>query len=117
VPSENSSGKRIQRGSITKTGNAHLRRVLIEAGLGLPTRPALGPTLHKRQQDLSHEVKEIAWRAQHRLHKRYRSLAAAGKNPQKIVTAVGRELLGFIWAIGVQVENNRSQQSVAIAAS
>jgi hypothetical protein len=56
---------------------------------------------------LSEEVKEIAWKAQHRLHKRYRTLSAAGKEKQKVITAVGRELLGFIWAIGVQVERNR----------
>jgi hypothetical protein len=54
-------------------------------------------------------VKEIAWKAQHRLHKRYRNLTAAGKNKQKAMTALGRELLGFIWAIGIQVESNRSQ--------
>lgn len=75
VASEDSSGKRVRRGAITKTGKG-----------------------------ISEEIKEIAWKAQHRLHKRYHRLAAAGKNPPKIVTAVGRELLGFIWAIGVHVE-------------
>jgi transposase len=55
---------------------------------------------------LSEEVKEIAWKAQHRLHQRYRTLSAAGKEKQKVITAVGRELLGFIWAIGVQAERN-----------
>jgi transposase len=105
VPSEDSSGERVRRGSITKTGNAHLRRVMIEAAWTYRHRPAIGPTLHRRQQGLSPEVKEIAWRAQTRLHKRYRGLTAAGKNHQKIVTALGRELLGFIWAIAIQVEN------------
>jgi transposase len=111
VASEDSSGKRVQRGAITKTGNAHLRRVVIEAAWAYRHRPAIGATLHKRQQGVSEEVKEIAWKAQHRLHKRYRSLAAAGKNQQKIVTALGRELLGFIWAIGVKVESNDSQRT------
>jgi transposase len=111
VASEDSSGKRVQRGAITKTGNAHLRRVVIEAAWAYRHRPAIGATLHKRQQGVSEEVKEIAWKAQHRLHKRYRSLVAAGKNQQKIVTAVGRELLGFIWAIGVKVESNGSQRT------
>jgi transposase len=111
VASEDSSGKRVQRGAITKTGNAHLRRVVIEAAWAYRHRPAIGATLHKRQLRVCEEVKEIAWKAQHRLHKRYRSLAAAGKNQQKIVTAMGRELLGFIWAIGVKVESNGSPRT------
>jgi len=115
VASEDSSGKRVQRGAITKTGNAHLRRVVIEAAWAYRHRPAVGATLHKRQQGVSREVQEIAWKAQHRLHKRYRSLAAAGKNKQKLVTAIGRELLGFIWAIGVQVERNLSQPRLLAA--
>jgi transposase len=93
VASEDSSGKRVRRGGITKTGNAHLRRVVVEAAWAYRHPPALGATLRKRQEGLREEVKEIAWKAQHRLHKRYRSLAARGKNPQKVVTAVGRELL------------------------
>jgi len=109
VPSEESTGQRIRRGAITKTGNAHLRRVVIEAAWAYRHRPAIGATLHKRQQGVCAEVKEIAWKAQHRLHKRYRSLAAAGKNQPKLVTALGRELLGFIWAIGAQVECHPSQ--------
>jgi transposase len=104
VPSEDSSGKRIQRGPITKTGNTHLRRIAIEAAWAYRHRPTIGAALRKRQEGLSEEVKEIAWKAQHRLHKRYRTLSAAGKEKQKVITAVGRELLGFIWAIGVQVE-------------
>ncbi len=111
VASEDSSGKRIQRGPITKTGNAHLRRVMIEAAWAYRHRPAIGAALHRRQQGVSEEIKEIAWKAQHRLHKRYHSLAAAGKNQQKVVTALGRELLGFIWAIGVKVEQNGSQRT------
>jgi transposase len=111
VASENSSGKRVQRGGITKTGNAHLRRVVVEAAWAYRHPPALGATLRKRQEGLREEVKEIAWKAQHRLHKRYRSLAARGKNPQKTVTAVGRELLGFIWAIGNKVESNGSHRT------
>src|SRR5260370_169084 len=106
VSSEHSSGKRIQRGQITKTGNAHLRRIAMEAAWAYRHRPTIGAALRKRQEGLSEEVKEIAWKAQHRLHKRYRNLLAAGKEKQKVITAVGRELLGFIWAIGVQVERN-----------
>jgi len=104
VPSEDSSGKRKRRGSITKTGNAHLRRIAVEAAWSYRLRPGIGPALRKRQQGVAEEIKEIAWKAQHRLHKRYSRLAAAGKDQRKIVTAVGRELLGFIWAIGVKAE-------------
>ena len=104
VPSENSSGQRTQRGSITKTGNAHLRRIAIEAAWSYRLRPGIGPALRKRQQGVPEEIKEIAWKAQHRLHQRYLRLQAAGKDQRKIVTAVGRELLGFIWAIGTKAE-------------
>ena len=112
--SEDTSGKRTRRGAITKTGNAHLRRIVIEAAWAYRYRPAVGGTLRKRQATLSDEVKGIAWKAQHRLHGRYRKLLGRGKCPQQVVTAVGRELLGFIWAIGVTVEHEqRTRQSVA----
>jgi transposase len=89
VSSEHSSGKRMQRGPITKTGNAHLRRIAIEAAWAYRHRPAIGPRLRKRQKaQLSEEVKEIAWKAQHRLHKRYRTLSAAGKEKQKVNSSV-----------------------------
>lgn len=108
VPREDSSGERTRRGGITKTGNAHLRRVVVEAAWAYRYRPALGPTLRKRQAALDQDVKEIAWKAQYRLHARYRGLTARGKCKQHVVTAVGRELLGFIWAIGVAVEAKQS---------
>jgi transposase len=104
VASEDSTGTRIRRGAITKTGNAHLRRVVIEAAWAYRHRPAIGATLRKRQAPVSSDVTAIAWKAQHRLHARYRHLTAQGKCQQEVVTAVGRELLGFIWAIGVKVE-------------
>jgi transposase len=114
VASENSTGTRIRRGGITKTGNAHLRRVVIEAAWAYRYRPAVGAMLRKRQAGASEEVRAIAWKAQHRLHARYRHLTARGKCKQETVTAVGRELLGFIWAIGVNVESqNRHPNSVA----
>jgi transposase len=69
VPSENSTGKRKMRGSITKTGNAHLRRVVVEAAWSYRHRPGIGAELGKRQQGTPEEIKEIAWKAQHRLHK------------------------------------------------
>jgi transposase len=105
VSSEDSTGRRIRRGAITKTGNAHLRRVVIEAAWAYRYRPAVGAPLRKRQASVSEEVKAMAWKAQHRLHARYRHLTAHGKCKQQTVTAIGRELLGFIWAIGVHVES------------
>ena len=113
VPSENSSGKRTRRGSITKTGNAHLRRIVIEAAWSYRLRPGIGPALRKRQEGVPEPIKEIAWKAQVRLTKRYARLAAAGKDQRKIVTAVGRELLGFIWAIGIKAEAASKLQMAA----
>ena len=104
VASEDSSGVRIRRGAITNTGNAHLRRVIVEAAWAYQHRPAVGAALRKRHATLDADVLAIAWKAQHRLHARYRSLTARGKSKQSAVTAVGRELLGFIWAIGLAVE-------------
>jgi transposase len=115
VASEHSSGNRVQRGSITKTGNAHLRRVIVEAAWAYQRRPWLGGYLLRRQRDLqlSEEVKEIAWKAQHRLHRRYSKLTAAGKNKNQTVTAVGRELLGFIWDIAAQTERGYREPQAA----
>ena len=115
VASEDSSGPRIRRGAITKTGNAHLRRIVIEAAWAYRHRPSVGPTLRKRHAALDDEVKAIAWKAQHRLHARYRTLTAKGKTKQQAVTAVGRELLGFIWAIGVTVEAKEHHPQPAAA--
>jgi transposase len=108
VSSEFSSGNRIRRGGITKTGNAHLRRVIVEAAWAYQRRPWVGGALLKRQQGLDQEIKDIAWKAQWRLHTRYKKLAARGKNKNQIVTAIGRELLGFIWAIAVRIEARAS---------
>src|ERR1022692_2457497 len=113
VPSEDSSGQRTRRGSITKTGNAHLRRIAIEAAWSYRLRPGIGPALRKRQEGVPEQIRQIAWKAQHRLHMRYLRLAAAGKDKRKIVTALARELLGFIWAIGVKTETTTTQQMAA----
>ena len=106
TPSEHSSGNRIQRGPITKSGNAHLRRVLVEAAWAYQHRPNVSGFLLRRQKKLalSDEVKRIAWKAQLRLSGRYKKLTARGKNKNETVTAIGRELLGFVWAIAVETE-------------
>lgn len=113
VSSEHSSGSRIQRGGITKTGNAHLRRVIVEAAWAYQHKPWIGGWLAKRQQGLDEETKAIAWKAQWRLCTRYKKMAARGKNKPQIVTAIGRELLGFIWAIAIRVEARHGQQPCA----
>lgn len=110
VAREHSSGERTWRGGITKTGNAHLRHIVVEAGWSYRHRPAIGPGLKKRQSQVTEDVKEIAWKAQHRLHGRYRSLTGRGKSKAQAVTAVARELLGFIWAIGVKVEQQTRER-------
>ena len=111
VSSEFTTGKQVRRGKITKTGNAHLRRVVGEAAWAYQRRPWVGGFLKKRQQGLEQEVKDIAWKAQTRLHSRYTKLTARGKNKNQTVTAVGRELLGFIWAIAVRTEAKYQKQA------
>jgi transposase len=106
VPSERSSGGNTSRGGITKTGNSQLRRVLVEAAWAYRHRPRIGRELQKRQQCLSAAIREISWKAQHRLHSRYVALALRGKHRNVVITAVARELLGFIWAVGKEVERS-----------
>jgi transposase len=98
VPSEHSSGTKQARGAITKTGNAHLRRVLVEAAWHYRHHPFVGDALRKRQQGAPDTVVTQAWAAQQRLYRRYQRLAARGKPKQHVVTAVARELTGFLWA-------------------
>jgi len=111
VPSEHSSGGTRRQGAVTKTGNAHLRRVLFESAWCYRHRPGRGRALTERQRDLPEPIKELAWKAQHRLHRRYVALSSRGKPAQKVVTAVARELLGFVWAIAVQIEASQRAKS------
>jgi transposase len=98
VPSEHSSGPKRAQGAITKTGNAHLRRVLVEAAWHYRHRPFISAALRRRQHGAPEVVVAQAWRAQQRLHRRYHRFAARGKPSQHIITAVARELTGFVWA-------------------
>lgn len=115
VPSEYSSGHRKSQGSITKAGNAHLRRVVIEAAWNYNKQPSIGYRLRKRQEGLSAELKDIAWRAQMRLSSRFGRLLARGKPKPKVVVAVARELLAFIWELGQQVAKERQQKEQDVA--
>ena len=98
VPSEHSSGMKRAQGGITKTGNAHLRRVLVESAWHYRHHPFVSATLRARQRGAPADVIARAWTAQQRLYRRYQRLAARGKPKQHIVTAVARELTGFVWA-------------------
>lgn len=104
VPREHSSAGNISRGPITKTGNSHLRRVIVEASWAYQHKPSLYRVLQRRQANVSEEVKAISMKAQHRLHGRYRKLTGRGKSHQHAMMAVARELLGFIWAIATHIE-------------
>jgi transposase len=103
VPSEHSSGESKKRGGITKTGNGHARRALIEAAhtYRLPAR--ISRLLRERQKDLSAEIQKIAWNAQVRLCGRYQRLIGRGKETNVVVVAIAREIAAFMWAIAKQV--------------
>lgn len=104
VPREHSSGSSVRRGAITKTGNAHLRRIVVEAAWAYRYGPSCTGALKQRQAGQPDVITALAWKAQHRLCTRYRHLLGRGKPKQHVVTVIARELLGFIWAIGVAAE-------------
>jgi transposase len=102
VPSEHSSGETQRRGRITRTGNGHVRRILVESAWSYRHRPAMGWAIRKRNEGVAPAVQAIACKAQHRLHGRYKKLLGRGKNKQQTVTALARELAGFVWSIARQ---------------
>jgi transposase len=106
IPSESSSGEIRRQGNITKTGNRHVRRLLVEAAWSYRFPPALKGDLKKRQEGQLPSVQTISWKAQNRLHKKYFRLLSRGKVAGKAITAVARELAGFIWAVTQEIENN-----------
>jgi transposase len=102
VPSEHSSGEKTRRGRITKCGNGHARRILVESAWAYRFRPALSRSIRQRNEGLPPETQATAWKAQQRLHGRYKRLLNRGKSKQQVVTALARELSGFVWAIAHQ---------------
>ena len=102
VPSEHSSGEKRRQGSITKVGNSHVRRLLVEAAWHARRRPKVGYDLARRQRGQHAEIIERAWRCQQRLYQRWQRMAGRGKPRQKIVVACARELAGFVWAIATE---------------
>lgn len=103
VPREHSSGERVARGGITKAGNAHVRRVLCETAWNYRFG-GTGRDVAKRRAATTPEVQAIAAKAQERLHERYKRLTLRRKETNKVNVAISRELVGFIWAIGREVE-------------
>jgi transposase len=99
VPSEHSSGGTRRQGSITKCGNSHARWMLIECSQHFRRAPQISAALTTRQSDLTTEVKELSWRMQNRLHKRYVKLRMRGKHENKCIVAMARELVAFIWEL------------------
>ncbi|MGH8569196.1 MAG: IS110 family transposase [Gammaproteobacteria bacterium] len=103
TPSEYSSGNTRRLGGITKAGNAHARRTLIEGAWAYRYNAKVSRQIQQRQESLPQAIRAIAWKAQVRLCKRYRRLVAKGKNPNVVVVAIARELAAFMWAIARQV--------------
>jgi transposase len=99
VPSESSTGEKVWRGGITKTGNRHARRILVESAWSYRHPPRVGAAKLARVAAAPPEVRDIAWKAQVRLTARYRALTRAGKLDVVAITAVARELAGFVWAV------------------
>lgn len=110
VPSEHSSGASKSRGGITKTGNSHVRRVLVEAAWTYRHPARKTAHLQRRAKRTSEVVQEIAWKAQKRLCARYRLMESKGKLKVQACTAVARELAGFIWAIGQALPQPAAKQ-------
>jgi transposase len=103
VVSEHSTGNARRRGGITKTGNGHVRRLLVESAWSYRHPPRRSRELMKRSEGVAPDIVSIGWKAQNRLNRRFRILIGRGKTRQIAVTAIARELSGFVWAIGQKV--------------
>jgi transposase len=103
VPSEHSSGQRRQRGQITHTGNSNLRHILVQAAHNARYAPQIRNAHKRRLEGMPPDLIDLSWRAQQRLHRRYRHISARLGRPKAIV-AVARELAGFVWAVGQRME-------------
>jgi transposase len=113
VPSEYSSGNSRSQGSITKTGNGHVRWILVEISRSYCCAPKISMHLSKRQEGLSSLIKALSWRAQKRLHKRYVKLKMRRLHENKIKVAIARELAAFIWELGQIMDQPESIKPAA----
>lgn len=109
VPSEQSSGDKRRQGSITKSGNSHVRWMLVEVAHAYRLPPKISSALSKRQEGLSAAVRDVAWRAQNRLHRRFCRLTLRGIHRNKVIIAVARELTAFIWELARVVDHEQQQ--------
>jgi transposase len=103
IPSEYSSGERRQQGSITKAGNTHARRALVEGAWAYRDPAQVSRHLQLRLETQPKMIQDISWKAQVRLCKRYRRLVAKGKHANVVTVAIARELVGFMWAIAKEI--------------
>ena len=106
VPGEHSSGPKRRQGSITKAGNSAARRMLVEIAWHYQHPARVTPIIATRQDHLPKEITDIAWKAQLRLNAKFRRLLARRVLKNKAVVAVARELAGFVWAIGCEVQRS-----------
>jgi transposase len=106
VPGEHSSGPKRRQGSITKAGNSAARRMLVEIAWHYQHSPRVSPIIATRQEGLPKEITDIAWAAQLRLNAKFKRLLARRLMKNKAVVAVARELAGFVWAIGQEVQRS-----------
>ncbi|MFD1907386.1 transposase [Paenibacillus rhizoplanae] len=98
------------RGRLQKSGNTHLRRLLVEAAWSYRYKPALQGEIKKRQQGQDPGIQSISWKAQHRLHqKNTQRCYPRGNLVEKAIVAVARELSGFIWSVARGIEETRRQ--------
>ena len=104
VPSEHSSGPSRHQGPITRSGNRWARTLLVEAAWSYRYAPKVSPIIERRAQTLDPEIRDLAWKAQLRLSHKYRRLISRGKHANLVVTAVARELAGFIWDVARVLE-------------
>jgi len=113
IPSEYSSGEKVKKGPITKTGNSHVRKALIEAAQAYRLPARVSRAILKRQEGVSEEIRQIAWKAQNRLCSRYKRLTGRGKKANVAKTAIARELAGFSWAIAQTLTQSASSTNVS----
>lgn len=113
VASEYTSGTKKRQGAITKTGNSHLRRALVEAAWHYRHRPRLNQRQKQLEKDLPPKIAQMAWAAQERLHRRYWALTNKSKPSPKVIAALARELVGFVWAIGKETEQSLAAKRAA----
>jgi hypothetical protein len=115
VPSENSSGGKVRRRGITKTGNTHVRWLLVESAWSYRLKARKTAHLLKRQAGVSAEVAELSWKAKVRLCGRYQRLFQKGKPKGKIIVGIARELAGFMWAL-INLSGQEEQKAQKAAA-